>query len=90
MARLFTTPFAYQNQTYTAVVSITQCSGTHTVMIHFPDPSLHQIVPGGTVSFDAEKGLPLDNPTLTPAQQLLLSVLTAIEQHDERLTPSSN
>lgn len=85
MARLFTTAFQFRKQTYTAVVSVTECNETQTVMIYFPDESLHEILPGGRVTFDGNKGLPVDFPQFTLAQELLLAVLSAIKQHDAQV-----
>jgi hypothetical protein len=90
MARLFTLPFSYKEQTYTAVVSITHCNGTQTVAIHVPDESLHPILQGDTVRFDAEKGLPLDYPTFTPAQELLVCIFAAIDEHNQQLKATTN
>ena len=92
MARLFTVPFSYKDQTYTAVVSLTHCNGNHTISIHLPDESLHPILQADTISFDADKGLPVDYPAFTPPQELLICILVAIEQHDHQLnfTPKKN
>jgi hypothetical protein len=84
MARLFTVPFLYQGHTYTAVVSMTQCNGISEVTIHLPDASLHPILGGTTVSFDAQKGLAVDYPNFTPAQELLVGILSAIEHYEEK------
>ena len=83
MARLFTTPFSFQNQLYTAVVAITECQRRHTVMIYLPDDSLHQLLPEGRISFSGEEGLLVDYPQATPAQELLIAVLAAIEAYQE-------
>ena len=90
MARLFTVSFDYKEQTYTAVISLTHCNGNHTVTIHLPDESLHPILGSDTISFDAEKGLPIDSPAITPAQELLISILIAVEQKDQKWKESMN
>jgi hypothetical protein len=90
MARLFTVPFHYKEKTYTAVVSLTHCNGNHTVSIHLPDASLHPILGSDTFSFDAAKGLPIDSPAFTPAQELLVCILTAVEERDEQWQGSKN
>jgi hypothetical protein len=90
MARLFTVPFQYQEQTYTAVVSLTHCNGTSTATIQVPDESLHPILQGSTVTFDTWKGLPIDYPAFTKAQELLIAILVAIEQHDQSLKLTAN
>jgi hypothetical protein len=90
MARLFTAPFHYKEQTYTAVISLTHCNGNHTVTIHLPDESLHPILGKDTVSFDADKGLPIDSPAITPAQELLICILIAVEQKDQKWKESTN
>lgn len=89
MARLFTVPFSYQQQMYTAVVSLTACGDSSTVSIHLPDETLHPILQGSTISFDARKGLPVDHPNFTEAQKLLLGILVAIEEHDQTFRSST-
>ena len=90
MVRLFTVPFYYKEQTYTAVVCLTQCGGKHTTTIHLPDESLHPILGDRSVSFDAEKGLPINTPNFTPAQELLVCILMAIEQMGQQMKGSPN
>ena len=90
MARLFTVPFHYMEQTYTAVISLTHCNDNHTVTIHLPDESLHPVLGSDTVSFDAEKGLPIDSPAISPAQELLICILIAVEQKDQEFVGSKN
>jgi hypothetical protein len=87
MARIFTVNFNYQEQTFTAVISITESDGNSKVMIHLTDGSLHEILPGGSLSFDAHKGIPMENQDLTPAQDLLASVLAAVERYDQNVVP---
>jgi hypothetical protein len=77
MARTFTTTFYYNGKSYTAVIS--QIDGS--MSIYVPDESLHSILPHGRVSIDAQKGLQINTPRLTPAQNLVLAILSAVELH---------
>lgn len=77
MARVFTTTFLYTGKTYTAVIS--QIDGS--VSIFLPDESLHSILPQGRITLDAQKGLKINTPKLTPAQNLVLTILSAVELH---------
>lgn len=88
MARLFTTAFSFRNISYTAFVSITTCNGIEQVSILLQDESLHRLLPGGVFTFPASKGLPVDHPTLTETQELLLAVMVAIETYGARFTPA--
>jgi hypothetical protein len=90
MARLFTTPFSFREIIYTAFVSITTCNGEQTISIILQDETLHRLVPGGKFTFDARKGVPVDYPLLTEAQELLLSVMVAIEAQGIQLTLPSH
>lgn len=78
MARTFTTLFSYNGENYTAVIS--QLNGT--TSIYVPDESLHDILPAGKATYQTAQGLKIDTPTLSPAQRLILSVLTSIEGPD--------
>ena len=75
MARTFTTFFSYNGNTYTAVIS--QLDGT--MRIYVPDESLHHILPGGVATYKTAEGIKINSQELSPAQQLLLNVLTSIE-----------
>ena len=79
MARTFTTLFSYFGKTYTAVIS--QLNGT--VKIYIPDESLHDILPEGRATYQPAEGLKIDRPNLSPAQHLLLGVLSSIEERNE-------
>ncbi len=81
MARVFTTTFPYQGKSYTAVIS--QIDGSLTIYI--PDESLHSILPGGRVSFHSHQGIKIDTPQLSPVQDLIISVLGAIEVQNSNM-----
>jgi hypothetical protein len=84
MVRLFTIPFTYQEQTYSAIVSITGVDGSTTVNIVLPDESLHHILPEGKFSFNAQEGMLLNYPRFSAAQDLLIAVLVAIEEYNRQ------
>ena len=75
MARAFTTLFSYNGKSYMAVIS--QLDGS--VNIYVPDESLHGILPAGKATFHSDKGLPIDQPRLSPVQHLLVNILTSVE-----------
>jgi hypothetical protein len=82
MARAFTTTFFYNGKIYTAVIS--QINGSLTIYI--PDETLHSLLPDGRISFNPQQGIKIDTPQLSPAQDLLISILSVIEtQHSEVL-----
>jgi hypothetical protein len=83
MARAFTSTFTYKNQHYMAV--ITQVDGS--VSIYVPDESLHGILPQGKFTYNPEQGLKIDTTRLSPVQDLVLTILRAVElqhQHNEQ------
>ena len=86
MARAFTSSFAYENKSYTAV--ITQIDGS--VGIYVPDESLHHILPKGKFTFDPAQGFKIDTPRLSPAQQLILSILSAVELQSSGKSPENS
>ncbi|HVF97721.1 MAG TPA: hypothetical protein VM871_10380 [Flavisolibacter sp.] len=79
MARVSTTSFSYKGKLYTAVVS--QVDGA--VNIYVPDEDLHGILPNGKASFHPAQGLKIDRPRLSPAQHLLLNILTTVAASEE-------
>ena len=82
MARAFTTNFSYNGNTYTAVIS--QVNGS--ITIYIPDETLHSLLPEGRISFNPQQGIKIDAPELSPAQELVISILSALEtQHSEIL-----
>jgi len=76
MARAFTSTFTYEGKNYTAV--ITQIYGS--VSIYVPDERLHHILPQGKFTFNPAQGVKIDTPKLSPAQNLVLSILSAVEK----------
>lgn len=91
MARLFTLPFLYKDQTHTAFVAFTICNGIQTVSIHVTDNQLQSILGSDTITLDAQKGLPIDCPALSPEQDLLVCIMAAIDKHFQvRATTTAN
>ncbi len=86
MARVFTTTFHYQEKSYTAVIS--QIGGSLTIYI--PEETLHSILPAGRVSFNLKDGIHIDTPQLSPAQDLIVSVLGTIEAKNTNLMQRKN
>jgi len=86
MARAFTSTFTYENKHYTAV--ITQIDGS--VSIYVPDERLHGILLQGRFTFTTDIGVKIDTPALSPVQNLVLSILSAVEaQHEVEVSENS-
>lgn len=79
MARTFTTTFAFNGKKYTAVV--TQLDGI--MKIYIPDESLHKIIPDGKASIKSKEEILIGHSPTTPAQHLLLGVLSALYNENE-------
>jgi len=82
MARIFTTQFQYNNQSYEAIVTVIPKEDTTTFHVRVLDLNLHMLLPGGEVSYEGKEGFikngKVDNHfTLT----LMSSISRAIEQH---------
>lgn len=82
MARIFTTQFHYNAQSYEIIVTIIP-KGDHTTFhVRVLDLDLHVLIPGSEVTYEGKDGFKasqnVDNRfTLT----LMSSISTAIEQH---------
>lgn len=76
MARIFTTSFQYKGTDYTALV----CQVDGSISITFTDPTLHNVIPDGKVVYSIHDGIQINPKGLTPAQDLLIAVLAAIQQ----------
>jgi hypothetical protein len=79
MARIFTTPFLYRGQKYTAVVAINDAAGT--IFIYLPDESLYPILPDGKLTIRIKDRLPADAKDLATAHDLITSIMKAVEAH---------
>jgi hypothetical protein len=56
MARVFTTPFTFNGQTYHAFVTAKANEGKMDFHIHLQDIDLHEIIPGGRFDYNTEEG----------------------------------
>jgi hypothetical protein len=81
MACLFTTTFSYSGRAHTAVVSITGVDRSAIYSIFLPDESLHEIIPGGRISYNPSKGISLNYPNFSAAQILIIAVMISIEEY---------
>lgn len=75
MAQPFVVTFSYDGNTYTAEVN--QVDGS--LSIFLPDQRLHHILPDGKVTLHLEKGMEVYDEEPTPRQDLLLSILGAMD-----------
>lgn len=76
MERVFVISFHYKGRDYMAFVSHLD----NKLNISFAHPSLKSIIPEGKVVYNFEDGMEIDHMELTPAQDLTLAVLAAIQQ----------
>lgn len=75
MAHTSVVTFPYNGSTYTAEVKRVDGS----IYIFVPDHKLHHILPKGKATFKLEQGIQLNDQQLTPEQDLILSILGAME-----------
>jgi hypothetical protein len=87
MSRIFSIDFGYKGETYTAVVTITNTNDDAPVSIYVPDSELHNILPDGKVTFSSPQELQKGTYQKTPAHELLKSIQTAINLHEESKPP---
>jgi hypothetical protein len=68
--------FPYNGSTYTAEVK----GGDGSLYFFVPDQTLHHILPEGKTTFKLKQGFELRDGQLTPQQDLILSILGAMEE----------
>jgi hypothetical protein len=87
MARIFTTTFNFNGETYDAIVTISSIQGNLDFSIRLMDAKLFELIPGGHVKYTGKDGFKhlasLNNNRL--AQALMRSIVTAIEHYTEEL-----
>jgi len=82
MARIFTTRFQYNAQSYEAIVTIIPKENTTTFHVKVLDLDLHVLLPGGEVSYEGKDGFKANSKVDNRlALALMSSISTAIEQH---------
>lgn len=75
MAQPFVVTFSYDGNTYTAEVN--QVDGS--LFIFLPDQRLYHILPNGKATLHLEKGMEVYDEEPNPRQDLLLSILGAMD-----------
>jgi hypothetical protein len=87
MARIFTTRFNFNGQSYDAIVTISSLQDTLNFSIRLMDMELFELIPGGHIKYTGKDGFKqlasLNNNKL--AQALMRSIVNAIEQYTEEL-----
>lgn len=82
MAIAYTTVFSHNGKKYRAFIS--KIEGL--VNIHVPDQELHSVLPHGRFSFNPDKGFEINTPSLTEAQHLVITIISATElQHSNKI-----
>lgn len=82
MARIFTTQFHYNAESYEAIVTIIPKGDTTTFHVKVLDLDLHVLLPGGEVSYEGKEGFKENNKVDNRfALALMSSISTAIDQH---------
>jgi hypothetical protein len=81
MARIFTTQFQFNHQTYDAIVTVISTNGKLSFNVKVLDMELFDLLPGGHVRYEGHNGfrqIDLDNRL---SQSLLQSIGSSIEEH---------
>jgi hypothetical protein len=81
MARLFTTRFNFNHQTYDAIVTVTSNDGHLNFTIRLMDDELFELLPDGHFNYIGKEGfknIQVDNHL---TQSLIQSIAVSIEKH---------
>jgi hypothetical protein len=81
MARIFTTKFTFNHQTYDAIVTMLNTDGKLNFNIKVLDNDLHEILPGGLINYEGKEGFKNIKPGNQMTQSLIHSIANAIEHH---------
>jgi hypothetical protein len=82
MARIFTTQFVFNHQSYDAIVTVLPKGGNVQISVQLLHIDLHELIPNGTISYEGHKGyekLEILNNTLS--QSLMRALTESIETH---------
>ena len=77
MARIFTTQFRYNHQSYDAIVTVITKEDSISFNVKVLDLDLHLILPGGSLSYEEKSGLKNDHKA---NNQISLSLMNSISQ----------
>ena len=82
MVRIFTTSFHFNHEVYDTIVTMVEKDGKLNVTAKVMDISLQELLPGGTISFDANtvkhNSFQGENAL---AEGLMKSISVAVERH---------
>jgi hypothetical protein len=81
MARVFTTRFAFNNQTYDAIVTIISNEGQLNFNIRIMDTELFELLPDGHLNYTGKDGFKHVQAENHVVQSLVRSIAISIEQH---------
>jgi len=82
MARIFTTKFTFNHQSYDAIVTIVPNEGKVNFSVKVMDLDLQDILPNGTVVYEGKDGYEkIEDLNNTLSQALMRSISQAIETH---------
>jgi hypothetical protein len=88
MARVFTTPFTFNDRTYHAFVITKVKDDKMDFSIHLQDIDLHELIPGGRFDYSLEEGCRqtelLENRL---AKMIIERVTQSIYEHLQRVQP---
>ncbi|RYY96010.1 MAG: hypothetical protein EOO11_14525 [Chitinophagaceae bacterium] len=77
MMQLFRTEFVFRQTRHLAIATLRHDAGGGSVLVNLPDPGLHDLLPGGSVSIDLGRGYDMAEDASPELQGLLGAVLSA-------------
>ena len=82
MARVFTTSFVFNQQTYNAIVTLISREGILSFTIHVIDVDLTGSIPGGLIKMECREGFrDLEVVSKDLSYSMVQSITAAIETH---------
>lgn len=82
MIKVFTTSFEFQGHTYSSMVQMTMDERDFALQISIQDPVLHNLLPGGKISYTSKKGLTINEvEKKQQTQELVGSIVRSVEKH---------
>lgn len=81
MARIFTTQFTFNEQSYDAIVTMLTTNGNLNFTIKLMDIELQELLPGGHINYQGRDGFKNVQLNNRMAESLIHSIADSIENH---------